>query len=48
MGMDIQYLSKEVDLNYGEFFDMNVFAVWADLAAVDEATIHSCHIYIRS
>jgi hypothetical protein len=38
MGMDIQHLSKEVDLNCAEFLDVNVFAVRADLAAVDEMT----------
>jgi hypothetical protein len=42
--MDIQHLSKEVDLNCAEFLNMIVFAVRADLAAVDEVTIHLCSI----
>jgi hypothetical protein len=35
MGMDIQHFSKEINLNCAEFLDMDVFAVRADLAAVD-------------
>jgi hypothetical protein len=44
MGIYIQHLPYEVNLDSAELLDMNIFAVRADFASMNEVTVYSGHV----